>query len=668
MSNITINKLRVINTNKQETCFDNHTIIYIPNVSLSLWGNIGSVTSPYDLEYRVVVAPKHKNILQDILMQDRRTEVQKAAVDYYTRGLNVFPVPQKEEIEAWAVEKPKKPEKRDKGDKPPYLLNEFFTSRMHLCQNDCVEHERLFGVPCKEGDRCFYRLFENANIGCMTGKTSGNLLCIDCDSHTAFIEMEKELDKRNIPYWKLSSHRGGGFLIRILEGEANSISEEKSSFQDVQIWANSHYINLPPSRHNRGTIYTWQGEKTKKAMLNGELPPVVSINDLDWLGVTLENADKAIYTEPELFGLPECAKYLSLNNQKILSSIIPKGSRNSQFTKAAYDIAGNIIRGNISQSEGESLLIESARRSGYPVNSILQMLKSAIKKNPTPAKSTQPFQHKLKPFELAQNFADNYDWHIYKRMVQTAKSTFLACIQRSRMDGSNTFRASEREITELALFGDKGRADKGLSLLRDSTPTMPPLIKLIGKSESTDSNLYAFTDVVTGYALKDVAQNNPSIPTLAVCSGVIPNNQTKILPTSNGEKDVFRKIRNTCWELWNFLQSQPVRNGSGIQKAIGMNRSTAQKALERLVRYGLAQFDSVDNLYRRIDKSEEDLIELAKQLGIFGRTDIQKKKHNIERYKWVNYKLARTRKLWNNRLDRYKQEELLSHRNPHNKG
>ena len=155
---------------------------------------------------------------------DSLTDTQATAIDLYKRGLNVLPLPSAYEWRA-------RPEfEKDPNNKPPYIVAPLFYSRLHLCNEDC-KHRAL---PL---EYTFPALFIRANIGLMMGRTSGNPLAIDCDSQKAFDKVGNDLERRSLPYWAISSHRGGAFLLRLIEGEAANITEGKAIYKDSRFGA-----------------------------------------------------------------------------------------------------------------------------------------------------------------------------------------------------------------------------------------------------------------------------------------------------------------------------------------------------------------------------------------------------------------------------------------------
>jgi hypothetical protein len=167
--------------------------------------------------------------------------IQHTAIDLYRRRLNVLPLPRPQEVNAYYGE--------EIQDKPAYVKKLFFTSRLHICTPECYRRNPNGRLPSE------YRietLFKGANIGVMTGRTSGNLFSLDCDSMRTYQLVKDVLDTLDLSYWQYESYRGGIFLMRLLEGEAKN---GKGYLDDLDIIGNLNYVVLPPSIHPSGMLY-----------------------------------------------------------------------------------------------------------------------------------------------------------------------------------------------------------------------------------------------------------------------------------------------------------------------------------------------------------------------------------------------------------------------------
>lgn len=290
--------------------------------------------------------------------------LQESAIDLRRRGFNVFPIPY--------------------GKKEPFrgtLLKRLFNTRLHFCVDgigSCSHDLRTAS---------FADLFLGPkNIAVMCGRTSNNLVALDCDTEAAYKRIEGELEKRALPYWAFTSHRGGSFLLRVLEGETANISKDLSCIDDVEVWGNSHYVILPPSVHPMGTVYMWRGDTEPQFHFASpyETLPAVSITSLEWLNVSLLKGRKVSGVHPEMFGLPDKYSVLSNRNREMLARGTQEGERNTRLTALAYDLAGCGFK----RAEIDADFLQSACQCTppYPQHQAQAILKSAYARERKPAK------------------------------------------------------------------------------------------------------------------------------------------------------------------------------------------------------------------------------------------------------------------------------------------
>lgn len=548
------------------------------------------------------------------------SEIQLIARDLYERKLNVFPVPKPFEVTASG---------RDPLSKPPYIAEPLYFSRMHVCDEECRIREDKTGVPCLTPDMTFEALFENANIAVMTGSTSENLVDIDCDSLKSFETVTEGLYRRSLPYWAFSTHRGGGVMLRLLEGEASN--KPNSNIEDVQIWGHEHYVILPPSIHPAGTLYSWNTADPYLELPSGQTVPEVSAIDLKWIGVELLQKRKSTWRGIDLKGLPACASYLSQNNREILVSHHQEGTRNTELSKPTYDIAAHIGLGNISFAEGENVLKEAAANSNYPRFEIYRMLQSAIRKNPVPARKSEAYAPRI--WQKAQMFAQTFDWReAFDRMALTTRAAFDACIERSRMDHSEIFRATEREVEEIANFGTHQRAGRAIRLL---------LAKgLIRKKrrESGRAHLYSF-----GQCVEQISPDSSD----TIISIIVSTNGITTDLRKEVEQDVFIKLGQVSHRVWRHLLLTPERSLREIARAINLSPSSVKYAMKtHLIPKGLVIYSSAEGLYLAEQKGNVEMSEIALRLGTFGYSERRRHKNTNEREKYVNMRLAYARHQW----------------------
>jgi len=552
-------------------------------------------------------AVRNPIILSDTCEETDQTtlsDVQETALDLYRRGFNVFPLPA---VWEWrAVASPNNPNK-----KPPYLVKPLFYSRLHNCDETCRHKGRIDFTP----------LFDRANIGLMMGRTSGNTFAIDCDSQDSFDSIGQEIKALRLPYWAIQSHRGGAYILRLAEGEASNQDKTKSSFADVEIWGNRHYIVIPPSIHPQGTVYRWVTPEPRYSLPKGETLPTTSILALDWLGATLAIKERKKWQEPDLFGLPEWGAMLSYDNRMMYANGAREGQRNNKLTSLAYDMAG--IR--VEYNEAKEILFEAAGRCipSYSENETLAILKSAYSRRRQPARKSGGG---TKPWQQAKHFAQSYDWRgTFGRRALKCQAVFMACVERARCDNSEVWRASKRELSELANTSDSTAWELMVELRNHE------LIFKVGQNADTNANLYRFGDM---------SKCTP-IPPPCSSSGVnLDIRKTQV------EQDVFSKLGERSWLVWKYLTTNPSKNANVIAKRTGWPRSSVYAVLPRLVDAKLVSYNQADNLYYGETRTDGSLEYLAANLGVLGKSFEKKRSHQIEREMRVNALMARARQSW----------------------
>ena len=280
--------------------------------------------------------------------------LQQEAVDLYSLGFNVFPM--------------------------PYGRKSGYSWKM-------MQYTRL-------NPEDLYRLFdEDSNLAIMTGRTSENLFVIDCETRTTFKYHEGLLREAGIPIWASESggNRGGGhFFLRSKNGEVKGVRAGER--KDYEVRGNRCYVLAPPSLHPDRKSYRWYERETPA-------PPIVTLNQVPWLSLTLTK-DTSKYVDPEPFS------DLSENTRRFLLVGAPEGERNNQLFAAACDMAGNRYAKIVAQQ----LLGATAKQIGLSRQEILATIESAYSKNRTPSK---PQSGKKKPpahHEKAIFFTKDYQW------------------------------------------------------------------------------------------------------------------------------------------------------------------------------------------------------------------------------------------------------------------
>lgn len=596
---------------------------------VSLLRQVTSVSNPNDPE---LDAHQFRN--------SKLTNIQLAALDLYKRGLNPFPVCLPEMVKELSR---MYPELFETNEKRPYILRPLFDSRMHLCNPSCAEREVRTGRRCSGNSNGsgFFELFDFSSLAVMLGKTSGNLVCLDCDDMKSFEIALKLFVKHCIDSWAYYTSRGGNLLFRLIEGEAKNSNQCR--IVNAQIWGNKHFCILPPSNHSSGRCYTWIDGMSPMTNISPSQPPSsISIKQLDWLGIRLKAESKEAHCD--LFDLPEWTRNLSENNRHILISEIEEGKRNPMLTKVVYDVAACIDQNLVSYKDAEQLLFWTASRClpPYPRSEIIQMLRSALRKeNLRPSKEyydrkgTSSIEDLVK---IAAQFLTAHNWRSHGRTASTDRVVFEACIQRARKDRSDYFRASSREVAELA------NIQKPITVRNSLTRLVGKgLLKYVGKDQS-GAFIYSFGDMVRDQKRYTNIPLNTSVP---ICNSDFP---VRYAPSTSIEQDLFLKLGRIAYPVWEHLKRSPEKGPTAIANKLNLNRSSVYRVLVRLQENKLINFSASEGLYVGNCLSEKELVSLAENLGVLGKSVNRSEWFNTEREILVNYKIRNAKDRYNRML------------------
>ena len=545
-----------------------------------------------------------------------------AAKEPYGMGLNVFPVMRPEMVRMLASGNSKY--SSNPNAKRPYLLKPFFIYRLHLCNEECEkkEHETWRPCPGRKSKYSFESLFDFSNLALMLGRSSNNMVCLDCDTQEAYQIAKQEFLSRGLYHWAFTSSRGGNILFRCAEGEIKN--SHICAIPGAEVWGHHHFCVLPPSLHHSGCSYQWvYPSDSSWHPPSTKLPAAIPYTDLQWLGVKLELSKSK---EIDLYGLPEQTQLLSDNNRRILVSPIHETERNILLTKPLYDIAAWVQRGKVSYREALDVLKEAASHCippYYPSHSIPQMLNSALN-NPGLKPSREHYTGTpIKTFDITPflSWAHDYDWRSHGRSALLDRSVFFACLRRSQMEGSYTFRASVRELAEIANIQQPYTISKALKRLCNYG-----FLDHIGYDESGAKrySVKILFDAVRQHT------TNSSERIISVWSSIIYFQQN--LPQTSIEKDVFRALGINSYLVWKYMLQQTGNSIKDIAEARHLVYSSVQSSIKKkLVKYRLASFSPAKGVYIAIQPSYEEMEEIALIRGTLGNTEKRRRKFTLER-------------------------------------
>jgi hypothetical protein len=507
------------------------------------------------------------------LAPERRTPEIDAAFELYFLGLNVFP-------------------------QPPYQKGGWPWKPLQYTR----VHPMLLAV-----------LFENyCNLAVMTGRTSGNLFVLDCESKETFEKQGELLRKHNIPIYSVLTNGerdGGHYYFRCRNGEVQNIRSK--DLPDLEIRGERCYVLAPPSVHpTTGVLYQWHERQTP-------LPPIVDISQLGWLHLKLATRQplhKVVYDV--LSSNDELLINLSRDTLRFIYSGAPVGMRNNKLFSAACDMIGN----NIDDQAIENLLGTAAERSGLDFREIRTTLKSAHSRHREPARKSTPTPKGPEQWELALEWAQNHKWA--GRTGQSDRATFIAMCERAKLYSSErgTFRASSREVAELAQLR-RATVSKCIGRLLAAGHILGS-----GIDEDTRARLFRFPSFSDELWRKRTIVYPWSSHQWYAYATISPQN--RFAKNDAFERNALGKTAKLVWQGMSAMQK--AMKPKMIAEACNLSAYQVYRALKKLQQYNMVSKQKRG--WVAVSVTAEWLDEnVATVAGTRGRMKARKEKHQIER-------------------------------------
>jgi|GEM_PF-5031459 len=373
---------------------------------------------------------------------DIDTQIVKGAKHLYEAGFNILPVPRVNE---------------QAGSKPPYggwaMLQQ---NRLHPSS-----------IPT---------LFRGANVAVLCGKTSQNLVVIDCDSEDEFAKISARLGQMGIKTWVRNSTRGGQFWFLCREGDVRPIKRGK-----IDVLGAGSYVVAPPSVHPTGMLYEWLEQPEA-------LPTTIGLKQLgDILGAELHlfqleirdgddrNLPKRAH---EILVMGETGRYDGDNSHAELvacQSLVAAGYTDERIYEIFCDtLPPHFEKRNQNREWLETHIIAPAREY--------------CEANPVTRTWTQEGAAAAMTTAAAiRNWAAGRQW---KGATGATDSTVLMCLTKRMEKDGTVFRASLRELSVMANIG-KAAIISSLSRLKGEK-SATPLIMYVRKSSESGAALYQF--------------------------------------------------------------------------------------------------------------------------------------------------------------------------------
>ena len=499
-------------------------------------------------------------------------EIVREAERLFDADLNVFPVL--------------------KGSKEPYGPHSILTTtRLHR--------------PSLAG------LVTDSNLAVMMGRLSGGLFVLDCDSWETFQQIGEELATRGVRAWIRSGVDGGQYWLLCAEGEVKN-----AKIGAVDILGNRKYAVAPPSIHPEGMIYEW-------IECDGSHPPLVSLTQLDFLPLQLESVSRRRNREkPNV--LPPVANRVLVerNTTGYASNSEAEYAACVSLVSAGFE-DGWILR--VFEQFGPPHYAKQGDR-----NFKRYVLDSARAWLSDPAR-TKPSQTGKAHSSVFIAWAESRAWP--GRTGNTDRAVYLALCQRLRMDGGMPFRASAREVAQLAGV-NKETACNALVRLAAAD-----LVKPEGQNRQLGASLYSL--VLPDILEKDVTRTVGEAYTPFVGSNV----RTAFDSHDAWHSSALGKSALACWQV---LRASPGLSVAHVIEHTGKTRPTVKRALAGLERHGLARAESGGE-WGALEASLDVLDRIALELGTLGKAAERIERHQGERARFAAAVIQEQKRDWQRR-------------------
>lgn len=544
------------------------------------------------------------------------------ALWWHERGANVIPLPYG-------------------GPKhPPYSWKQFKYTR--LTREAVIE---LFPPRC--------------NIAVITGRTSGNLVSLDADSPRAFKLVWQHLLDHELPMLVTRSTRGelaGHFLFRLADGTLENanyaivgdrfarVTDTKTEVAELNVLGHDHLAVLPPSLNGaRGAFYTWATGQTEHSTPAVEIPTYTLADLVDLLpGLALHGQRKP--ASGKSYGLVALEGW-----EAEVAGAVP-GNRNNTLNAAAYRLGQLVAGGELSRQVVEYRLSQAAHAAGLHGAEVRDTIRSGLdagEEEPRRRRSEKGFGHTPERAALEAWIAA-YPWPTLGRRATTTRAVAEALAVRARAAHNGQWRASHRELAELARVS------------RRTIPAALDLLTSAGAITRTDTDHRSGASLWTlGPGAKDTtapdgggpggssgggsgdddgARNREFAPlsTLGSISGA--NSRFFIDHAIPDSSDAAERgaLGKTGWRVWRWLLVQPEPcTITEIATALTLTHSQARHALLTVQNKSPADYPLVERVGRAWVANPMGGAALrdyvAMPHGTAGRGDARRAQHEAER-------------------------------------
>lgn len=445
------------------------------------------------------------------------------------------------------------------------------------------------------------------NLAAITGRVSGNLAVIDCDTNAAWRHFYQRCLDQGLPVLVTRTSRGGHFLFRLADGVLENATygmtrdgefQRDAARAALDVLGHDKLVVLPPSLNAaKGTWYTWHPAATEHATPPADDIPVWTLDDLAAIlpGVQLA-VDRAKPSSGKSYG------QVALEDEAQRVASAQRGSRNTTLNDAAFAIGQLVAGGEINRIDAETVLAQAAIAAGLKPSEAHATTRSGLdagERHPRRRPQDHVGYGMTREREALLAWCAIFDWVTLGRKAASVRAVAEAMAQRAGTATGSSWRASTRELAELARLSAKTVTGCLAELVHAGA------VVRSGRDARSGAALWSL-GVAAAAAAKDRAADLPEFTTLTTLgsSSVVITGKNR---GKNGERrehlytdhhvpetsDAAERgaMGKTGWRVWRWLIAENApRKTRDIAEALGLTYKQVDHALRRVQKLSPADY------------------------------------------------------------------------------
>lgn len=446
------------------------------------------------------------------------------------------------------------------------------------------------------------------NLAAITGRVSGNLAVIDCDTNAAWRHFYQRCLDQGLPVLVTRTSRGGHFLFRLADGVLENATygmtrdgefQRDAARAALDVLGHDKLVVLPPSLNAaKGTWYTWHPAATEHATPPADDIPVWTLDDLAAIlpGVQLA-VDRAKPSSGKSYG------QVALEDEAQRVASAQRGSRNTTLNDAAFAIGQLVAGGEINRIDAETVLAQAAIAAGLKPSEAHATTRSGLdagERHPRRRPQDHVGYGMTREREALLAWCAIFDWVTLGRKAASVRAVAEAMAQRAGTATGSSWRASTRELAELARLSAKTVTGCLAELVHAGA------VVRSGRDARSGAALWSLGVAAAAAAAKDRAADLPEFTTLTTLgsSSVVITGKNR---GKNGERrehlytdhhvpetsDAAERgaMGKTGWRVWRWLIAETApRKTRDIAEALGLTYKQVDHALRRVQKLSPADY------------------------------------------------------------------------------